>query len=31
MGKALEKDSANAKSATDAGRMQALAAILKQR
>jgi len=30
MGDALDKDAANAKSATDAGRMRALAAILKQ-
>ncbi|HLK69565.1 MAG TPA: hypothetical protein VKU19_39315 [Bryobacteraceae bacterium] len=31
MGNALDKDAANAKSATDAGRMRALAAIMKQR
>jgi len=30
MGDALDKDAAKAKSATDAGRMRALAAILKQ-
>ncbi len=31
IGSALDKDAANAKSATDAGRMRALAAIMKQR